>query len=146
MFHKNLKRLRTRRKLSQEDMATYLGITRQGYSKYENDKSEPSLQMLMRIADLFEVSIDELIGYSSNVDAPSSTIEEANIFNQLGVDQEDYDNLTPYQQEVLDWAINEDALFFKNKSDNVLDMMDRLEIAYEVNKAIEKREKNNKSK
>ena len=143
MFHKNLKRLRTRRKLSQEDMATYLGITRQGYSKYENEKSEPSFQMLMRIADLFEVSIDELIGYSSaNHGNPDD--EETETLNQLGISSEEFDALTAYQQEALDWAANNDYLQFKNKSDNIMDMIERIEIAYEVDKAMKNRKKNNK--
>lgn len=143
MFHKNLKRLRTRKKLSQEDMATYLGITRQGYSKYENEKSEPSFQMLMRIADLFEVSIDELIGYSSaNRGDPDN--EDTETLNLLGISPEEFDSLTAYQQEALDWAANNDYLQFKNKSDNIMDMIERIEIAYEVDKAMKNRKKNNK--
>lgn len=144
MFHKNLKRLRTRRKLSQEDMATYLGITRQGYSKYENAKSEPSLQMLMRIADLFEVSIDDLIGYSSMHEDNSMNPEHVSSIGSLGLSREELESLTNYQRDVLEWAVTENQLIFKNKSDRVMDMMERLEIAYEVNKVIEKRKKNNK--
>ena len=143
MFHKNLKWLRTRRKMSQEDMATYLGITRQGYSKYENEKSEPSFQMLMRIADLFEVSIDELIGYSSaNYGNPDD--EETGTHNQLGISSEQFESLTTYQQEALNWAANNDYLQFKNKSDDIMDMIERIEIAYEVDKVMKKRKKNNK--
>ena len=143
MFHKNLKRLRTRRKMSQEDMARYLGITRQGYSKYENEKSEPSFQMLMRIADLFEVSVDELIGYSSTNHGISDD-KETETLNQLGISSEEFDTLTAYQQEALDWAANNDYLQFKNKSENIMDMIERIEIAYEVDKAMKNRNKNNK--
>lgn len=142
MFSQNLKKLRKSKRMSQEDMANYLGISRQGYSKYENELSEPSYQMLMRIADLFNVSVDDLLGYEPPLRQEKESVTQSIFpYDQLGINQEEFENLTAYQQEVLEWAINEDAIFFKNKSDNVMDMLERLEVAYEVDKVMKKREK-----
>lgn len=66
MFPKRLKQLRNIKKDSQQTMADFLGITRQGYGKYENGGSEPSFEMLQRIADYFKVSTDYLIGRTDN--------------------------------------------------------------------------------
>ncbi|AOV07900.1 helix-turn-helix domain-containing protein [Sporosarcina ureilytica] len=65
MFPKRLRILRRKKEMSQQEMADFLGITRQGYGKYENGGSEPSLGMLGVIADFFGVTIDYLIGHSN---------------------------------------------------------------------------------
>lgn len=61
MFHDKLRKLRKNKKMSQDDMALLLGMTRQGYAKYENNQAEPSLENLKIIADHFDISIDELL-------------------------------------------------------------------------------------
>lgn len=66
-----LKILRKRRKWTQADVASRLGIERSTYTRYEIGQSEPSFDMLQRLSDLFEVSIDALVGGNS-VPAPSS--------------------------------------------------------------------------
>ena len=71
----NVKQLRKHRSLTQEQLAEALGVTVGAVYKWENGKSIPEINMLMQLADLFEVSIDSLVGYtvqSSGID----TIEE----------------------------------------------------------------------
>lgn len=53
--------LRTRRELSQEDLAAALGVSRQSVSKWETGQSVPDLDKIIRMADLFGVSVDELV-------------------------------------------------------------------------------------
>lgn len=60
-FSKNLKNIRKQSNLSQEDMADYLGCERQTVSMYETGKREPSINMLIKIANFFHVSLDDLI-------------------------------------------------------------------------------------
>lgn len=133
MFSVKLKQLRKNKKLTQEDMAKYLGITRQGYAKYENDNSEPSLAMLVKIADMFAVPIDDLLGRTMKASEPAD--EKSYTYTRLGIPKEDYDQLTSYQHVVLDWAVSQNDFHFKNQSDNVLEMMERLEIIYEYEMA-----------
>ncbi len=59
---KNLKNLRKEFAFSQKQMADKLHISQQTYSDYENCKTEPTSETLIDIANIFDVSIDELLG------------------------------------------------------------------------------------
>ena len=56
-----LKEIRKRRSLNQQKVALDLNITREALSHYENGRREPSLAMLVKMSDYFNVSIDYLI-------------------------------------------------------------------------------------
>ncbi len=60
-FSANLKALRMNRKLSQQKVADAISISRSAYSSYELNKAEPSLDGLIQISRLFNVSLDTLI-------------------------------------------------------------------------------------
>ncbi len=59
----NLKRMRKERSLTQEALADALGVTAGAVYKWEAGLSSPELEMLVRIADLFDTSVDNLLGY-----------------------------------------------------------------------------------
>lgn len=61
----NLITARKRAGRTQQDVAEYLGISRQAYSNYENDKREPDYETLLRLGEYFDKSIDYLLGRSS---------------------------------------------------------------------------------
>lgn len=63
-INENLKKLRVLKSLTQSDMAKILDISLSSYQKYERDKNcvTPSLDVLLRIADFFGVSVDYLLG------------------------------------------------------------------------------------
>src|SRR5699024_12867295 len=54
-------RLRTERNLSQGDLAEALGVSRQSVSKWETGGSVPDLDKLVKLSQLFGVSLDELV-------------------------------------------------------------------------------------
>mgnify|MGYP003295368727 CR=1 FL=1 len=58
----NLKKYRALKNLTQEDVAEYLGITPQSVSKWERGESYPDITFLPALANIFETSIDLLIG------------------------------------------------------------------------------------
>lgn len=60
--------LRTGRNLSQGDLAEKLDVSRQSVSKWETDSSVPELDKLMKLCDVFDVSLDELTERSNNHD------------------------------------------------------------------------------
>lgn len=62
-FAGNLKRMRKERALTQETLADALGVTAGAVYKWEAGLSSPELEMLVRIADLFDTSVDTLLGY-----------------------------------------------------------------------------------
>ena len=53
--------LRTAKNLSQGDLAEMLGVSRQSISKWENNSAMPDLEKIIKLSDIFEVSIDELV-------------------------------------------------------------------------------------
>ena len=58
---KGLRLIRKERNLNQQKVAMDLNISREALSHYENGKREPSLAMLNRLSQYFNVSIDYLI-------------------------------------------------------------------------------------
>lgn len=54
--------LRTKKNLSQGDLADALQVSRQSVSKWENDTAVPDLDKLIKLCDIFEISIDEIVG------------------------------------------------------------------------------------
>lgn len=61
-FSKKLKQLRLMLNCTQTQMAELLGITVRGYRNYELGAREPELSVLIKLADYFNVSLDELVG------------------------------------------------------------------------------------
>ncbi len=59
---KNIKALRGEKGVTQEQLASHLGITYQAVSKWENNANTPDIAMLPDIADYFGVTIDFLFG------------------------------------------------------------------------------------
>lgn len=76
MFSENLKSLRKQKGLSQEELAERLHVVRQTISKWEKGLSVPDADLLIPIADIFEISVSALLG-----DAVETT-EEKNIIAQ----------------------------------------------------------------
>ena len=64
MLNKTLKHFRTSHKMTQEELALKLAVTRQTVSKWENGISVPDADTLSKIADIFGVSVIELLGSS----------------------------------------------------------------------------------
>lgn len=62
IFTERLKELRKEKGYTQEQMANILEIGQSTYAKWENDRTEPSFENLIKLADLLEVSLDWLFG------------------------------------------------------------------------------------
>lgn len=67
-FQENLKHYRKKAGYkTAKDFADVLDIPHNTYTAYENQKREPKLEMLIKIADLLNVSLDDLVGRTSNI-------------------------------------------------------------------------------
>ncbi|WP_052476158.1 helix-turn-helix domain-containing protein [Cohnella kolymensis] len=73
-FGTRLKQARTRKKLTQNEVAEKLGIDYTTISKYENNKSQPDNEILRELADMYEVSLDWLILGQLDGGRPSNKI------------------------------------------------------------------------
>lgn len=65
-FADNLIELRKYHDYSQEEFANMLGVSRQTLSKYETGESLPDIEKCKRMADVFGVSMDDLISFDKN--------------------------------------------------------------------------------
>lgn len=59
---KNLKTIRNKSGISQQTLASAIGLTQQSVNMYENHKIEPDIDTLIEIANYFNVTVDYLIG------------------------------------------------------------------------------------
>ncbi len=62
MFGQRIKELRSNRGWNQVDLSKKLNITKQTVSNWENDNILPSIEMLIRLSEVFGVSTDYLLG------------------------------------------------------------------------------------
>ena len=74
--------LRKQQKLTQNDLAVAVGVTYQAISGYENERREPSFDILCKMADFFCVSVDYLIGHDC-ADALAPMPEYARVYEAL---------------------------------------------------------------
>lgn len=80
-----IKELRIENNKTQAEIAAILGISRQVFANYEKEINLPDPKMLIKIADLFDVSIDYLVGRS----------------NELDVVKHENNDLTPFETELI---------------------------------------------
>lgn len=62
LFNTNLKHLRMASALMQKDIAKMLNVSVRTFQGWETGRTEPNIEKLIQIADLFDVSIDALVG------------------------------------------------------------------------------------
>ena len=84
-FNENLKIARERIGISQKELAEKVGVAKSTYSLYESGNREPNVQTIKKIADILNVSADELLGISdepttiaAHFDGSEYTEEEIN--------------------------------------------------------------------
>lgn len=75
MLNENLKTLRKNKGYSQEQLAVRLNVVRQTVSKWEKGLSVPDAQMLVDIAEVFNVSVRELLGTDIEQETKTDTLE-----------------------------------------------------------------------
>lgn len=64
-FSEQIAKMRKNKNMTQEALAQQLGVTNQAVSKWESDQCFPDVTLLPKLADIFEISIDELWGRSA---------------------------------------------------------------------------------
>lgn len=60
-FRNNLQALRAERNMTQEQLAMLLGVSRQSVTKWEAERSYPEMDKLLKMCDIFECSLDDLV-------------------------------------------------------------------------------------
>ena len=99
-YLKKLKDYRKSKDITQEEMSKILNLGSTTYKNYENNITEPNIATLVKLADYFHVTIDELVGRPTNlINKMLLTDLERNIIEKvLAMDIK--------QQELTDFFIN----------------------------------------
>lgn len=71
---KKLREFRKKNKMTQEQVARLLNVSRQNYSHYETGRNQPSIDSMMILSRIWQISIEELLSDESN----SSLLRETN--------------------------------------------------------------------
>lgn len=133
MLHlsENLKKYRLLKNLTQEDVAEYLGITAQSVSKWERGESYPDITFLPALANIFETSVDLLIG----MDTIRAEETRYNIHKKAVAYQRcgDYNSAEQTYRDAL--------LIYPNKPGMILGLASTLALKGNTNEAIELMEK-----
>jgi transcriptional regulator with XRE-family HTH domain len=87
-----LKELRISKKVSQDEVATYLGITQQAYANYERGARNPDPETLSKLADYFSVTTDYILGRASTPSGDAFALSS----------DTDYDDLPPEALEEIE--------------------------------------------
>jgi len=84
-FSTRLRELRLNKGLRQEQVAKLIGVNKSAISTYENDTRQPSFEILVRLANLYRVSTDYLLGQTSSrsVDLSGLSEQEAALVCEL---------------------------------------------------------------
>lgn len=88
MLDKNLKVLRKRYKLSQEQVAEKINVSRQTVAKWENGESMPDINACASLAQLYDVTLDNLVNYCDEVSGTEIPPRGKHIFGMVRVDDE----------------------------------------------------------
>ena len=75
----NIFRFRTQRGFSQGDVANALEVSRQSVSKWENNGAIPELDKLVKMTDLFNISLDELVYGEKRQEEPAAPVQVATV-------------------------------------------------------------------
>lgn len=88
-FSANLRKFRKQKKLTQEELASRIGVIRATYWAYEKGTIMPPYDKLEQIADIFDVSIDELMGRETDNSDISSDLSK--LIRKLEEENQVYD-------------------------------------------------------
>ena len=115
-----IKTLRTKKQITQKQLATYLGVTEQAVSRWESGGGFPDIQLLPSIASYFSVSTDTLLG----LDMTEKEARLAEIRRKI----EEIEELCSYSDETLALA-REWAAEFPGEEDIQLNLANELSIS-----------------
>ena len=105
-FHEILKQLREKKGWTQNEVASVLNISKSTYVKYERGEREPRYRTLVALAELFQVSVDYLLGKTEIDSIYKENINEA--YNYIFSDE-----FAKEHEEYLDIIIKFISKFFK---------------------------------
>ena len=95
-----LKELRKNKGMSQEKVAHDLGLSLRGYQNYEYGQREPNIEMILKLAEYYNVTTDYLL--EKNTTTPLDQFENLTFTKEMEAEANtDYQKLTPQDKAVI---------------------------------------------
>lgn len=115
----NLRTIRVQRKKTQSDIAKLTGFNQTYVSKWENGEREPDIATLIKLANYFNVSLDELVGNQtaskeSTIEADLSPAKKEAMDKLLACNDRMCDRVSAYIDVLNDRELAEDISKFKH--------------------------------
>lgn len=107
----NLMNARKSMKKTQQEVADYLGISRQAYSNYESGKREPDFETLLKLGEYFDCSLDYLLGTKNDpVQKDGVTDEDIKfaLFDGIPVTDAQYEEVKRFAKYIAEHNIHSD--------------------------------------
>ncbi len=95
---KKIRTLRLQKNIPQNDLAQILGVSKSTMSNYERNYSTPDPELLVKIADYFNVSIDYLFDYELNISDLTRESSDYNRKNGGGLSKDEWNVLSYYSR------------------------------------------------
>ncbi len=84
-----IKQLRKSRNMTQDQLAEQVGVSAQAVSKWENDISNPDISLLPRLAEIFQVTTDSLLGVPEKTEIAPAPPKQSDFYVNIGDGEED---------------------------------------------------------
>ncbi len=95
---KKIRTLRLQKNIPQNDLAKILGVSKSTMSNYERNYSTPDPELLVKIADYFNVSIDYLFDYELQISDLTRESFDYNRKNSSGLSKDEWNVLSYYSR------------------------------------------------
>lgn len=123
MLDKNLKALRKRFKFSQEQVAEKINVSRQTIAKWESGESIPDINTCVDLAELYEVTLDNLVNYSDEANGMGIPPKGKYIFGIVKVDENGCICIPEKAREIFNIKAGENLLLLGDELEGGLALM-----------------------
>lgn len=96
IFAECLQELREDRNISRKELAAFLNISVSTLGMYEQGRREPNIEMLIKLADYFNVSLDFLVGRVNNSEERKNMLEALRLKNRIDHLPQEYKNIIEF--------------------------------------------------
>ena len=139
MFNDNLISLRKMNNLSQEELADRLGVSRQTLSKYETGESLPDIDKCRALADVFEVTLDDLVNYDSKESGLNVPPKGKHMFGMVKVGEKGQIVIPAKARKIFHIQPGDDLIVLGDESSGIAIIKEKefLEVVNQMRKAEE---------
>jgi AbrB family looped-hinge helix DNA binding protein len=119
MISMNLKILRKRHKYTQEEIADKIGVSRQAVAKWENGETLPDISNCLALAELYEVTLDDLVNYSYGKDKVGIQPKGKHVFGTVKVGERGQIVIPKKAREIFDISAGDSLLVLGDENQGI---------------------------